>query len=91
MWWFVGISGLQCFTNGTWIIIGGPPLETTSRVYGGVSRRNAMDRTEDSSVVSPDTTTVLPRIVHGENFKYVIIDFFGHITQIPNYVLYIIK
>ena len=28
MWWFVGISGLLCFTNGTWIIIGENPLET---------------------------------------------------------------
>ena len=24
---FLGISGLQCFTSGTWIIIGRPPLE----------------------------------------------------------------
>ena len=32
MWYFVGISGLRCFTRGTWIIIGRPPLETIQSV-----------------------------------------------------------
>ena len=43
MWRFVRISGLQCFTSGTWIIIGGP-------IVCGISRRNVMDSTGDSSV-----------------------------------------
>ena len=33
MWWIVGISGLQCFTSGTWIITCGPPLETFQSVW----------------------------------------------------------
>ena len=33
MRWFVGISGVQCFPSGTWIIIGGPPLETFQSVW----------------------------------------------------------
>ena len=36
MWWFVRIDDLQYFTNGTWIIIGGPPL-VIPREYGGLS------------------------------------------------------
>ena len=30
---FVGISFLQCFTSRTWIIIGGPPLDTFQSVW----------------------------------------------------------
>ena len=66
VWWFVAISGSQCFTIGTWIIISGPPLET-SRVYGGIARRNAMDTIGDTSLVPP-CATVLPRITQRSIF-----------------------
>ena len=33
MFWFGGISGLQCFTSGTGIIIGRSPLETFQSVW----------------------------------------------------------
>ena len=52
-WWFVGIGGLQCLTIGTWIIIGGSPLENFQSIWRSISRRNAMDSTGDSSVAVP--------------------------------------
>ena len=49
-----------------------------SRVYGGLSRRNNICSTGDSSIVSP--STVLPRIVSAEFFLYgIAIDYVLHI------------
>ena len=47
MLWFLGIGGFQCFTGGTWISIGLPPLLNLIE-YGGLYRRNAMENTKDS-------------------------------------------
>ena len=70
MWWFVGISGLQCFDSETWAISAGTHWRLF-RVYGGIFRRHAMCSTGVSSVVSP-CPTVLERIVPRNFFNRVL-------------------
>ena len=62
---------MQCFTRAEHRSLSAGRHWRLSRVYGGIARRNCMDSTGDSSVVSP-CPTVLPRIVSRKFFCGVI-------------------